>query len=358
MSSFLAFPGHVEPASLTEGRLTLSSGSPITTTNVTGATTIYFTPYMGNRISLLAGSRPRSVSFTEKSLSVQASLFRIMDVYGYLSAGTLALEQLAWDSGGQTTGSVTGATNATPIVITSNSHGLSNGDCVGVASVGGNTAANGYIWKVANKATNTFELEGSSGNGAYTSGGTWYKVPSSRTTGIVTSGAGMLGCYTKSGDPTRKYLGTYMTTGTSGQTECSDTKCLVWNQYNRKQRFMEIINTSSHSYTTAAWRFFNLDAATRLQFILGNLEDAVGTDVVASCYSTSVGSAGYGYIGAGLNQLSAYAGLSMRSINYFAQFGVGRPAIPSAGWNVLQAVEYGDTAFEANRIHLYLGVAA
>lgn len=75
------------------------------------------------------------------------------------------------------TGSVTGATNASPIVVTSAGHGVSTGQAVTVASVGGNTAANGDFLATAIDA-NTFSLQGSTGNGAYTSGGTW------RTTGL------------------------------------------------------------------------------------------------------------------------------------------------------------------------------
>ena len=81
-------------------------------------------------------------------------------------------------------GNVTGATNASPIVITSTAHGLSSGDIVTIASVGGNTAANStnaipvfYITKLSN---DTFSLYSDSartvavaGSGAYTSGGTW-----------------------------------------------------------------------------------------------------------------------------------------------------------------------------------------
>jgi hypothetical protein len=71
---------------------------------------------------------------------------------------------------------ITDATNATPIVITSAAHGLLNGDMVTISGVGGNTAANGDFY-VSNKAANTFELEtlpnvDVAGNGAYTSGGT------------------------------------------------------------------------------------------------------------------------------------------------------------------------------------------
>lgn len=70
------------------------------------------------------------------------------------------------------TGSITGATNASPIVITSASHGLNNGTKVTITGVGGNTAANTSAI-VANKTSDTFELSGVAGNGAYTSGGSW-----------------------------------------------------------------------------------------------------------------------------------------------------------------------------------------
>jgi uncharacterized phage protein (TIGR02218 family) len=69
---------------------------------------------------------------------------------------------------------ITGATNASPIVITTSTpHKLKQGQRVTVAGVLGNTAANGD-WRVAvgNWTANTFGLVNSNGNGAYTSGGT------------------------------------------------------------------------------------------------------------------------------------------------------------------------------------------
>jgi hypothetical protein len=71
---------------------------------------------------------------------------------------------------------ITGATNpGNPIVITATGHGFANGDIVLIDGVGGNLAANG-IWKIANQAANTFELQtlagvNATGSGAYTSGG-------------------------------------------------------------------------------------------------------------------------------------------------------------------------------------------
>lgn len=65
---------------------------------------------------------------------------------------------------------VTNATNASPIVITTAAHGLQSEDEVDIHSVAGNTAANGH-WRITVISSTTFSLNQSSGNGAYTSGG-------------------------------------------------------------------------------------------------------------------------------------------------------------------------------------------
>ena len=70
------------------------------------------------------------------------------------------------------TGTVTGATNVNPIVITSSGHGLSTGIRVTVENVGGNTAANTTA-TITSLTSDTFQLDSVAGNGAYTSGGTW-----------------------------------------------------------------------------------------------------------------------------------------------------------------------------------------
>ena len=73
---------------------------------------------------------------------------------------------------------VSGATNATPIVVTATSHGYSDGDFVHITGVVGNTACND-LHVIQNKTSNTFELTtpagtNVAGNGAYSSGGTAY----------------------------------------------------------------------------------------------------------------------------------------------------------------------------------------
>ena len=65
---------------------------------------------------------------------------------------------------------VSAATNASPIALTTNAHGLTTGARVAVTEVGGNTAANG-TWTVTVTSATTFTLNGSAGNGAYSGGG-------------------------------------------------------------------------------------------------------------------------------------------------------------------------------------------
>lgn len=67
---------------------------------------------------------------------------------------------------------VSGATNATPIVITTTTdHARVTGDKVTIAGVTGNTAANGD-WTITKLTDDTFSLDTSVGNGAYAANGT------------------------------------------------------------------------------------------------------------------------------------------------------------------------------------------
>ena len=68
---------------------------------------------------------------------------------------------------------ITAATQANPCVITSASHGFSNGDTVYINNVVGMTELNGNSYTVAGATTNTFELSAtnSSAYTAYVSGG-------------------------------------------------------------------------------------------------------------------------------------------------------------------------------------------
>lgn len=82
------------------GRLTLTTGVPLTTADVTGAATVYYTPCVHNVIRLWDGNIWAAIEFAETSLALGTLTSGLpYDVFGYLSSGALALELLAWTSG-------------------------------------------------------------------------------------------------------------------------------------------------------------------------------------------------------------------------------------------------------------------
>lgn len=102
------------------------------------------------------------------------------------TAGKPSTVTVSTNSGTTTinTGAITDATNASPIVVTSASHGLSTGTKVTISGVVTNTAANG-TFIIVRLSANTFSLYSGglpvAGNGAYGGGGTW-TAPTGNTT--------------------------------------------------------------------------------------------------------------------------------------------------------------------------------
>jgi hypothetical protein len=80
------------------GRLTVSSGTPVPTTDVS-TSTLYYTPYNGNMISLYDGTSWSINSFTERTLALGTLVSgKNYDVFMYNNSGTLTLESLVWTS--------------------------------------------------------------------------------------------------------------------------------------------------------------------------------------------------------------------------------------------------------------------
>ena len=68
------------------------------------------------------------------------------------------------------TGTITDASNASPIVITQTAHGFTDGDRVNIHGIVGNTNANG-MYRITTIDTDSYSLDGTTGNAAYVSGG-------------------------------------------------------------------------------------------------------------------------------------------------------------------------------------------
>lgn len=118
----------------------------------------------------LADTLQAAISITIADVAIDPSggspTYRIYQGDSLIASGVGTLSQMD-------TGSITGATNASPIEITSSAHGLQTGNVVTVTNVGGNTAANG-TFSITRTGANTFTLTGTTGSGAYTSGGNWH----------------------------------------------------------------------------------------------------------------------------------------------------------------------------------------
>lgn len=81
-----------------QGRLTLESGVPVSTSDQTSKTSVYFTPYNGNRISVYDGTRWNFYSFSELTLALGTiTSGKQYDIFIYDNSGTLTLElSAAW----------------------------------------------------------------------------------------------------------------------------------------------------------------------------------------------------------------------------------------------------------------------
>lgn len=245
-----------------EGRLTLTSGTPVTTADVTGATTIYFTPYKGDRIALYSGTLWTTLTFTETSLALGTVTSGLpYDVFAYNNSGTLALEKLAWTNG---------TTRATAL-----------------------TTQNGIL--------------------------------------------------VKSGDTTRRYLGTFYTTSTT-QTEDSAARRLLWNYYHRKPKKLYAIDTGDYTYTTATWRAANnntTDGVGRFACVIGVSEDVVSVKKSANAENSNNA---FHAIGIGIDSTSVnLADMSPGNMNELAE----RTALVTfydsplaVGYHYIQGLEY------------------
>ena len=123
------------------------------------------------------------------------------------------------------------------------------------------------------------------------------------------------GVRVKTGDTTRRYIGTFRTTTVSGQTEDSAAKRYVWSYYNRVVRGLRVADaTASWTYTTATWRQANAAAANQLDLVVGIAEDTLDVTVTTA---TSNGTAAWANVGIGEDSTSAPVSGATGSVQNF-----------------------------------------
>jgi len=103
-----------------------------------------------------------------------------------------------------------------------------------------------------------------------------------RATGVSTQN----GVLVKTGDLTRRYMGSFRTTAVAGQSEDSIAKRYLWNFYNRVLRKMLVQETTSTwTYMVATFRQANANAANQLDFVVGIQESPVKAEVLVSVFN-------------------------------------------------------------------------
>jgi hypothetical protein len=224
-----------------QGRLTLESAVPVSMTDQSNKQTLYYTPYLGDRITLWNGSSWSTASFTEKSISLAGlSINTAYDIFGYFSSNTLALE-------------------------------------IGTA---------------------------------------W----SGLSTRSVALTRGSNGIYTKSGDLSRRYLGTIVTNGTAGGfTDDNLSTRYVWNVNNRVNRKVYRESDSGPwTYGTNSWRILGGSSPARYIYVINGLDDSI-VDLTASILFTTAASPAsnnYYYLGVAKDSNTTSPSMSTRVIYY------------------------------------------
>lgn len=158
-------------AQIFQARLTLTSAEPVAML-VNDTSTIYLTPYKGNKVAVYTGSRWKLMPLTEISLAVPATADTMYDVFLYDNSGTLTLESLVWTNN---------TTRATALAYQDGvlcKTGALTRRYVGsfrTSSVSGNTRnLQGYrlIWNYYNRVRMNFHAEDTTNTWDYTTA-TW-----------------------------------------------------------------------------------------------------------------------------------------------------------------------------------------
>ena len=167
-SSWASITTTTQPITICEGRLTLTSGTPVTTGDVTGAGTIYFAPYGGNRIALYTGAAWTTVTFAEMSIAASGgTASKPHDIFLDYNGGSPALALLAW----------TDDTNRATALTTQDGVYVKNGDTqqryLGTVWLDGSkqiadSEQDRHVWNYHNRRTRTLRRVESTNSWTYT----------------------------------------------------------------------------------------------------------------------------------------------------------------------------------------------
>jgi len=323
-------------------RLTLTTGVPVTTSDVTAASTIFLTPYNGNGISLYNGTTWELLNSAQVSIALSGLVAgHVYDLFTYSNAGVLAIDPpVAWAN------STVTVTIAAPGVFTWNSHPLQNGDLVFLTTTGAlptGLAANTQYF-VVNAAANTFQLSLTDGGVGITTTGTQSGVHTAYSLNRrATALAYQDGVLVKSGAATRRYVGSFVAV-TATTTEDSAKIRGLYNYSNRVgRRTYGTIPTSSWTYTIATIRPSNNNTTVgegRTVMVIGVPEDALRVHFGGQSNQNTAAINRYNSVGH--NTVAIYAGnqVGISGSPNVSSGPVTIDVLPFQGFNFIQMLEF------------------
>jgi Repeat of unknown function (DUF5907) len=277
------------------GRLTLTSAVPVTVSDVTAATTVYYALYKHDLVPIYDGASWTFYAITELSLALDSNSGHT----GYHQSGKNFDNFLVNDAGTIRLGTGPAWTSDT-----------GRGTGAGTTEL---QRLNG-VW--TNKVSMTLRFGSSSGN--------TITVAANRGT----------------------YVGT-MRASANGQCEDSLATRFLWNMYNRVARPMRVYEaTDSWTYSTAAYRQMNNSSANQIEMVRGLDEDAVEAKVAMLVNTSSnfllvragIGLDSTSAIPAGSLPTQAAVSVTATGAIALAIFYAG---VPGLGYHYLAPLEYG-----------------
>lgn len=286
-----------------QGRLTLTTQTPVINTDVTAATTVYYTPYTGLLAPIYNGTNFVALSIvSELSLGLVAAhaASQIYDLYLFLVSGVVTLGSgPSWAAGSG--GSVTA------------------GSCARGTGAGG-----AALSRLNGTLTNAVSM-----TMTYGPSGTTISISANRAT----------------------YVGSMFMDATNGQVSCyvswgQTRKYGLWNAYNRVPITVQCgDSTASWAYTTATVREANGSTANTIVIFSGLAEEPYALTYLDNFQTAAATSCGVS-VGIGFNTTTAFAGMrgSYSSsigtqLNISSSLTGSYPAAPSLGINNVNALE-------------------
>ena len=298
-----AFGQFIQPPSISmtsiytapQGRLTLTSNTPVMAADALAATSIYYTPYQGNIVPIYDGANMQSYSFGQLTMALNSSnqtSGHIYDLFAFLNSSVVTIGAgPAWSSS-TARGTGAGTTELQQVDglwVNANTITLKNGSTTYSNIPVGEATYLGSVYMSANGQTQ-FNIKPAAASGG-----------------------------------TNNIVG-------------------IWNAYNRVSLKTICRDSSGYTYASNTWRKADNNANNRISFL-----DGLGQSSVAATFINSVGTAATGtqvYIGLNLNSTSAtpnlisFAAFSTSTLGNNYNMLVCEEAFPPAlGFNYYQAME-------------------